>query len=160
MTTATKKGTKGDIQPVSSQAILEQYGQMLLAVPMADDDDGSGIIAGILQANRPEDLNQQSQLPKAEDYLGTMIKVERIERRESSLEDNTMGYYLVVRGVTADQHQAPVVFGTGSVGITAVLVKLWAHGWLPAVVEVRRSDKETKAGRRPLNLYVHGANAA
>jgi hypothetical protein len=159
MTTATQKGKPTDVQPIARDAILEQYGSMLMAVPLAEDDDGSGIIAGILSANTPDALNMDSGLPAAEDMLGKLLKVERIERRESTLEDNTLGYYLIARGVEGP-HQTPFVFGTGSVGITAVLVKLWAHGWLPAVVEVQKAAKATKAGRNPLNLHVHSVPGA
>jgi len=154
MTTATKGNTgPAEVQPVSRQAILEQYGAMLMAVPLAEDDDGSGIIADILQANRPEDLNTNNELPAAEDFIGKTLVIRSIERRQSTLEDNELGYYLIVRG-TEGSHQAPFVFGTGSTGIVAVLVKLYAHGWLPAAVEVRKADKATKAGRYPLSLHV------
>jgi hypothetical protein len=153
MTTATQKGKPTDVQPVARDAILEQYAPMLMAVPLAEDDDGSGIIAAILTANTPEALNTGTKLPDAEAMIGKTLRIDKIERRESDLEDNTLGYYLIARGVEGPR-QEPFVFGTGSVGITAVLVKLWAHGWLPAVVEVRKAAKATKAGRYPLNLHV------
>jgi hypothetical protein len=154
MTTATEKAaTSTDVQPISTEAILEQFGSMLMAIPLAEDDDGTGILLGILQANTPEDLNVGGKLPEAEDMLGKDLVIRSIERRESTLEDNEMGYYLVVRG-TEGPHQTPFVFGTGSKGITAALVKLYAHGWLPALCKVEQSPKETKKGFRPLNLRV------
>lgn len=154
MTTATQKGdTSTDVQPISTEALMEQFGSMFMAIPLAEDDDGTGILLNILQANRPEDLNVGGELPEAEDMIGQDLVVRSIERRESTRDDNELGYYLVVRG-TEGTHHKPFVFGTGSKGITAALVKLYAHGWLPALCKVEKSAKATKGGFYPLNLKI------
>lgn len=142
--------------PVSRDAVLEQFGQMLAAVPLAQDDDGSGIIADVMMATSWESLNTQTELPEAQDFLGQKLLIRNVERRESTLADGESPWYLVVTGELPDRDRAPFTFGTSARTIMAQLVKAYMHDWLPLLAVVERKDTATRSGRYPLNLRVIG----
>lgn len=145
------KGTDRDVVPISRDAVLAQLPQLLMAVPEAEDDDGSGIIAAVLMAADPLDAGGASELPEAEDMLGKLLKVEKISRRESTLENSESQWYLVVEG-TEGPHRRPFIFGTSSRTIMAQLCAKYALGQLPFLCEVFKPSKPTRSGYYPLSL--------
>lgn len=142
--------------PVSRDAILAQWNNMIEAVPLADDDDGMSIIANIIGATNWEETNTQGGLPKAEDRIGVSLKIHAIDRHESTIED-TGPWYLVVR--CNDTHSGrDMTFQTSSQTVMAQLVKLYTEDAFPIVASVVKGDKPTKRGFWPLALKVIGAS--
>lgn len=129
------------------------YKNWLEAIPLAESDDGFGILASILTVQKFEDLlGEQSSLPKAEAMCGHKMRVDKIERRASDLDNND--WYLVVHSVnmtTAEKELWQTSAGTPQ----ATLVTLHHRGELPAIVELRKSVKKTAAGFYPINMIVH-----
>lgn len=142
--------------PVSRAAQIEEYGRMILAVPEAEDDDGFGIIAGVLEAGSWEDLNTGGGLPEAEDFEGKRMVIRSITRRESTVEGAESPWYFVVDADSGQPDFASMRFATSSRTIMAQLVKCHVHGWFPIVATVVKSDKATRKGFRPLSLRIEG----
>jgi hypothetical protein len=135
------------------EQIIAEYPEMIFAIPEAQADDGSGIIAQALGASSWQALNDESEsLPNAEDMIGKEITIETLERRQSDLESG-LGWYLVV-GSTIVTTGEYVQWQTSSGSVMAKLVKLSQLQVLPATVKVYRVDKATKAGFHPLDLRV------
>lgn len=158
----TKPSTKAPAElasPVSRAAILATFEPLLLAVPMAADDDGSGITAAVLQATNWEDVNVGGKLPEAEDFLNVDLKITSITRRESTLAERTSDWYLVIEGFDWNTG-APFTFGTSAQTIMAQGAKLVALNALPVKAKVVKSETATRAGRWPLSLVVSASAGA
>lgn len=142
------------------ESALAEFPELVMAVPVAEDSDGSGIIADILMADTWEELNDdQGSLPNARAMIGRQVRVHKLERREST-ESGGLGWYLVIDSTDPDTGEM-VKWQTSAMSVLAKLVKLHQltgkGGRLDALVEVTEADRDTKAGRRPLDLIIHGA---
>ena len=143
------------------ESALAEFPEMVLAVPAAEDSDGSGIIADILMATSWEDLNNdQGALPNARAMLGKRVRVHRLERREST-EQGGIGWYLVITASDPKTGEQ-IMWQTSAMSVMAKLVKLHqlagADGQVDALVEVTEADRDTRAGRRPLDLTIHACS--
>ena len=144
-------------------AVLEAATALLDLIPDAVDDDGSGIIARLLDAESWEDLNQDSKLPAGKDIHGRDLVVRGMVKRFSDIEpeDDDLGvrlpHYLVIDSVYSGKG-TEVRWQTSAPGLVIPLCKLYVWGKLPATVHIHQADKPTKRGFRPLNLEVLSVN--
>jgi hypothetical protein len=137
----------------ASRAELEGvFHDMLEAVPDAVDDDGFGIIAGLLEAEDWEGLNRESKLPDAVDQAGKQLKWTDVSKRPSDLGEG-LPYYLIIDAVNVATGEA-VKFQTSAPGVVIPAIKLQQWGKLPALCQIEKSAKPTKAGFYPLNVTV------
>lgn len=150
--------------PADRQAVLEAAASLLALIPDAPDDDGSAILSRLLSAEGWEDLNSQGRLPNGKDVAGPELVVRDLVRRPTELEPDEDGtvikldYYLVVDSVTLGRG-TELRWQTSAPALVFPLAKLYVWRKLPAVVQVKQSDKATRRGFRPLNLTVLSVNA-
>jgi hypothetical protein len=141
-------------------AIFDAAVALIEDIPEAPDGDGLGIIGALLDADDWEDLNRDAHLPNGKDVAGQRLRVSSLARRLSDLgaDDGTGGvrlpHYLVIDSVNIDTGEV-VRWQTSAPALVVPLAKLHRWGRLPAIVQVNRADKPTKAGFYPLNLHVH-----
>jgi len=160
MARSTAPDVVGHDDPAASKAVsarpraeIEAAFEALLAtVPDAVDDDGFAIIAGLIEADDWEGLNRDATLPNAEAMVGRRLKVTGITKRPADM-GQSMSHYLIADAI--DTRTGEVLrWQTSSPGVAVVLVKL--HGWgkIPAIIEIAKAPKPTKAGFYPLNTTV------
>jgi len=144
--------------PRTRESALAEFPEMVLAIPAAEDSDGSEIVADILMATTWEDLaEEQGSLPNARAVAGRQLRVHKVERREST-EAGGLGWYLVIDSTDPDTGEM-VKWQTSAMSVMAKLVKLHQlcgkDGRLDALVETREAERTTKAGRKPIDLLIH-----
>lgn len=156
MTTNTKNQPAGEVLPVSRDAVLAQFVPMLAAIPDAVDDDGSGIIAEILQATNLDGLNTSGTMDDSAKMIGRSLKITGLTKRASDLPDG-LPFYLIVDYV--DRHSGELgKFQTSATTIVAQLVKAQMLGLVPLIAHVVKADKPTKAGFYPHWLVIDAAS--
>lgn len=146
--TATKSNSKsGEVtQRPTGMAALAQFAELVTQVPVAEDGDGSDIIARILEADNVEDLAEDDGLPSSKDLAPFAPHVHSVSRRPSDHPSST-GFYLIVEGFTT--HGEPVRFSAGGEQTVAMLAKLHTLGAFPCQVSFEKVT--TKSGREAVN---------
>jgi hypothetical protein len=150
----------GDPKSTSIAAVTDMALALSGAIPDAVDDDGSGIIGRLLEADSWEDLNSEAGLPNGKDVAGRRLITQAIAKRQSDLvadEDSSgikLPFYLVIDAVDERTGEA-VRWQTSAPALVVPLMKLHLWAKLPALTEVRKADKPTKRGFYPLNMHVH-----
>jgi hypothetical protein len=146
--------------PVSQDALMATYTDMVMRVPEPESDGGLQMLADILSATTIDDFQalEVSKLPKAEAVAGRMLRVDRITRHVSDeAYDDGTGFFIVVHSV--DTHNGEVVrWQTSAMTVKSKLVALYVNGLLPATVSTAVASKPTKAGYYPVNLNVHSVS--
>lgn len=146
--TATDKRKSGDVvQRPTGLAMLSQFSELVTQVPVAADDDGSGIIARILEADTVDALAEDDGLPSSKDLAPFTVMVQQVTRRPSDHPSNT-GFYLIVDGVITSTGQV-IKFSAGGEQTVAMLAKLHQLGALPCQVQFTKAT--TKGGREAVN---------
>lgn len=161
MTKAVSITETGNVATVHTrESVLAAFIEQLMTIP-APDGDGWGMIGTILESESWEDLQDEaSKLPNAREVAGKQLKVNNIERLESTIEnEDGLPYYLLIDSTDVTTGER-VMWQTSARSVTAKLVRLFIHGVLPAVVETRVSTTATKAGFFPVNLIVHAVTPA
>lgn len=144
------------VEPLS-EAALAQFRPVFDLIEWSADDDGTGMLLRMLEAETWEDLNTEQSLPALKDLAPCRLKILGIRKRESEM-DGRMPIYLIVEAINLATGGA-VTFNTGAGNPFIALAMLNKFGNFPAIVEVRAADKLTKRGYRPLNLTVEGAES-
>lgn len=144
-----------EVEPLP-EALLAQFKPILDSIPWDEDDDGTGILTRMLEAQTWEDLNVLGNLPSLESLSPCRLKVLKIAKRESDL-GGRMPVYLLVDAVNPDSGEM-VKFNTSAGQPFLAMAMLHHMGNLPALIEVKPSDKPTRRGYRPLNLTVLAAD--
>jgi len=139
--------------PTERAVIAVRYAKYLDEIPWAADDDGTGIINELLQAENWEDLNREAKLPKLETFVGKSLKVLSVERRESDIEGG-MPFYLELQCEYGDA-KTPVKVQTSAASPMVKLTMLHHFHNLPAVITVTQATKATKRGMYPLDITVN-----
>lgn len=153
----------GTLAVADKAAVLEAARALLDLVPDATDDDGTGIIARLLEAEGWEDLNQLSKLPAGKDLVGVTMVIRAIAKRESDIEpedDETgirLDHYLVIDAVRSGLG-TELRWQTSAPALVLPIAKLYVWGKFPATCTIRKAEKPTKRGFWPLNLEVQAVN--
>lgn len=157
MATKPAAPTEAEIEPFSD-ALLAQFAPVLESIPWDVDDNGEGMLSRMLSAEKWEDLNVVSKLPAFRDLAPCRLKVEAIAKRESDI-GGKIPVYLMVDCINLDTGER--LRAQTSAGQPFLAMAMLHHlGNLPAVIEVRFSDKVTRSGFKPLNVTVEGATPA
>lgn len=155
MATPARKNQEQDVLPITRTAVLDRLSQMIAALPDALDDDGTGILVGILGASTWEGVNTEGTMPNAEKMAGIRQKIVSLGKKPSDIEGG-LPFYVVVEAVHADTGEM-LKWQTSSDTIVAQLMRLAMLGNIPALVTVEKAPKPTKAGFYPMSLRVHAA---
>lgn len=165
-------GTISDIQNVTRAGVSEYTKESVEAAFLREleqipfgDTDGLSILGDILSSTTLEELQTelQSKLPKAEEVAGRQLKVNDIVRQISTIDASEnesaiqLPWYVMVDSTDIDTGDH-VLWQTSAGSVTAKLIRLYNLGYLPAVVEVRKAEKQTRKGFWPMNLIVHAAS--
>jgi hypothetical protein len=124
-------------------------------VPEADEDAYARIIADILGAQTPADLDAAWNANGIDKYADVALRVDSIHRMPSDF-DEGLGMYLVVNAVIPGDGER-VTVTTGSVSICAQLIKAFNLKAFPLIVIPRKSKRPTKAGYYPMHLEIVAA---
>jgi hypothetical protein len=144
---ASKQAQAGDVvQRPTGMATLSQFAELVTQVPVAQDSDGTEIIARILEADSLDKLAEDDGLPSSKDLAPFSCHVQAIARRASDHPSNT-GFYLIVDGVTT--HGEPIRFSAGGEQTIAMLAKLHQLGALP--IQCSFETVTTKSGNTAVN---------
>lgn len=148
--TSTRKEDDTAVQPVSAEAQLARYDAMIMAVPEATEDDGTGMVLQVLNATNWEAVNLGDKLPSFKDLIGKEFQVLAVERRIGD-EQFGGGWYLVADCV--DKRTGETFRAQTSAGVAmAQLVALHNLGAFPVILRVESAN--TRGGREAVNLRV------
>jgi hypothetical protein len=156
MAAARKNTGKALAEPVSREVLLAQYGALLEQIPLAQDDDGFGLIKDILTATNWQELNRESELDNLQKYVGKTLKIIGMERRVSEIEGG-MPWYLMVDAIDVASGEL-IKLNTSAGTPMAKMTMLHKFNNLPALVKITKTDKATRSGFYPLELEVLGVN--
>lgn len=153
--TATKSKKPGEVvQRPTGMAALAQFAELVTQIPVAEDGDGSQIIARVLQAETLEDLADEGGLPSSKDLAPFAPYIERVTRRASDHPSST-GFYLIADATLPDGEV--IRFTAGGEQCVAMLAKLHQLGAYP--IQVQFSVVTTKTGREAVNAIPVPATA-
>ena len=150
---------RGNLVPADRAAIQQAALALIQMIPDMPESDGAGILADILNAESPDDLNRGTKLPSGPDLAPCQLVITDVHKMPSDLagdDDDTgvrLGHYLIIES-TSGPYREPIRWQTSAPGLVLPIAKLYAWGKLPALVEIKESDKPTRRGFRPLNLTV------
>lgn len=154
--TAPRTSKPGEVvQRMTGQAAIAAFANLVTQVPEATDDDGTGIIGRILEANDVSDLMAEDGLPSSQDLAGKTLRVFSIARRPSDNPSMT-GFYLIVEAEEVSTHKE-YRHSAGGEQAVAMLSKLHVLGAFPATV--RYDEVTTKGGKTAINCKVIEANS-
>jgi len=130
--------------------LKEAFLAMLERVPEPDDDGTARIVAAILGAETPQELDAAWDAEGMRDFCDQAVIVRAVHKLPSTYTGG-LGVFLVCRcelpGVGEE-----LILTTGSVSIVAQLVKAHTHGWLPLTVVPRKA--ESRNGYFPMHLEL------
>lgn len=136
--------------------IMATYMEMLNAIPSFEGDGGASMVAGILNAEKWEDLQDDaSSLPNAKAMVGKELRIDHdgiLSMESDQAFDDGTGIYLIIRSVDLDSGEV-VVWQTSAMTVKAKLVKLFKLGG-SYVIQLSEAKKATKAGFYPINCNV------
>lgn len=145
--TRGKSGKAGEVvQRPTGMAAIAQFQELVMQVPVAEDGDGTDIIARVLVADSVEELAADDGLPSSKDLAPFAPHVQSISRRPSDHPSNT-GFYLIVDAITT--HGEPIRFSAGGEQCVAMLSKLHQLGAFP--MQCAFEIATTKSGREAVN---------
>jgi len=150
----------GEPRGLARAQVEEAAAALLATVPDVAEDDGTGILSGILTATDWEDLNLGSKLPNGKDMVGVEQRVMSIAKRPSEVEVELgstkfrLTHYLIIDAVNVNGGEV-LRWQTSAPALVLALGKLYQWGKLPAIVEVYEGGKDRPGLSRPLNLRVH-----
>jgi hypothetical protein len=161
--TETVPARAGDPRALSKVEVEQAAAALLSTIPDVAEDDGTGILAGILAADDWEGLNMDSHLPNGKDQVGRKLSVQALAKRQSEIEVEDgvtkfrLTHYLIVDSADVDSGEF-VRWQTSAPALVLGLAKLHSFGKLPAVIEVYEGGKDRPGLSRPLNLRVHAVH--
>ena len=156
---AVETAPRGNLVPADRAAVEQAALTLVRMIPDMPESDGAGILAEILNATTPEELNRSSKLPAGQDLGGTTMVITDVHKLPSDLDgddDGTgvrLGYYLIV-DATVGSWRKPLRWQTSAPGLALPVCQLYVWGKLPAEVTIRKADKPTKRGFYPMNLEI------
>lgn len=145
---------------LTDPGVTESLILLVSELPDAEDDDGQErVLAQLLAAESPEDLNRPWVPIGIEQQMDTPFQILRVTRRPSDFQDG-IGVYVLIHAIDVRSGE-PVVRSTGSINIIAQLIMAHTRGWLP-LTAIPRGPKRPKPGRKgPYRLeFVAGAAIA
>jgi hypothetical protein len=138
---------------ITNATLLERFAPMVTMLPLETEGDMSAIFERIIDAGRWEDLDAPWESSDAEHLIGRKLILRSAKRRPSDFTEG-LGFFLVMD--CADyQTGEPVTAVNGSVAVIAQVVRAYAIGALPMVIEFVVADRPTKRGYHPHHLKVH-----
>lgn len=156
MATPQKEPAKSGnvVQRLTGMAAIAAFQELVTTVPIAEDGDGTDIIARVLAAETVEELAADDGLPSSKDLAPFSCHVQAVSRRQSDHPSNT-GFYLIVDAITVNGE--PIRFSAGGEQTVAMLAKLNKLHALP--IQVMFEKVTTKTGREAVNCRPVGGGA-
>ena len=130
--------------------LVARFVEMATMVPSEDGGGMERIIDQLLNAESWEQLSDPWESTDAEKLRGKRLRVDSIMRRPSSYPGG-LGIFLVVKSVDVQTGEA-LVWTTSSQAVIAQLVRAYAMGWIPCLVEMVIADRPTERGFYPHHL--------
>lgn len=123
---------------------------MVDELPEADGDAMDRILAQLLTAETPGDLNRPWEASGIEHLLDVSLLIKTVTRAPSDFADG-IGVYVVItaENIRTDRE---IVVTTGSTAVIAQLIMAHRNGWLPIVATPRGPKRPPKNGRTPYHL--------
>jgi hypothetical protein len=155
MTAPRTKASGEVVQRMTGQAAIAAFANLVTRVPEATDDDGTGIIGRIMEAETVADLMADDGLPSSQDLQGQVLRVFSIARRPSDNPSMT-GFYLIVEAEEVTK-KTPARHSAGGEQAVAMLAKLHLLQAFPATI--RYDEVTTKGGKTAINCKVIEASS-
>lgn len=137
-------------------AIMEQFTQLVLAIPEAPEGDVADIIGRVMTAQNLDDLQADNSLDASKDLLGVRLRIDTLLRARSDKPTRT-GYYLRCSGARLDTGEM-LTFTAGGEQSMAVLGQVFALRLLPVYVQFEAAP--TRSGNDAINCKVLGTAAS
>lgn len=157
--TEVAQASRGNLVPADRAAVQEAALVLIRMIPDMPESDGAGIIADLLNATSPDELNRSSKLPAGQDLGGTEMTITDVHKLPSDLDgedDGTgvkLGHYLIVDALVGTWRK-PLRWQTSAPGLAVPVAQLYVWGKLPAHVRINRADKPTRRGFYPMNMEI------
>lgn len=136
----------------SVPGLYEVFMKQLEEVPESGDDATARIVAQILAAETPDQIDAAWNAEGMRDWVDMVVQINSIKRMPSDFTAG-LGWFLVCN-VTALGSGEEFVLTTGSVSIVAQLVRLHTINALPIQVVPRKAAKPSKNGYFPMHLEL------
>ena len=138
---------------VLAPAVVEAFQRIMADIPMSDPDDAMArIVAQILNAETPEELEEPWNGEGMRNLTGRLLRITDVRRLPSEFLSGP-GWYLGCTATLVEVGETKFVT-TGSLSILAQLGRAAQAGWLPLDVVPREADKPTAKGYRPMHLEI------
>ena len=138
---------------VLAPAVVEAFQRIMADIPMSDPDDAMArIVAQILNAETPEELEEPWNGEGMRGLAGRLLRISEVRRLPSEFLSGP-GWYLGCTAMLVETGESKFVT-TGSLSILAQLGRAVQAGWLPLDVVPREADKPTAKGYRPMHLEI------
>lgn len=149
--------TSTEVALINDAKLLEQFGQMAVAIPSDIGGGTEDILRKILAADTWDALDEPWETSDVEDILGKHLRITKVVRRPSSFTSG-LGMFLVVTLVDP-KTQEEYIKTTGSVSVVAQLARAYFLGVTNMLVEWCRADRPSTNGYYPQHLKVIDATS-
>lgn len=143
--------SNGQIISATTSRALEDYLAGRETVQVQDPDDVvRGIVARTLNAGSLDELLNRQAVVGLRDQMGKTLVISDVRWGQSTFEDG-LPFYAIIDCADAETGEK-IVATTGAMQPMAQLYMMKKHNWLPAVVKVDTTAKQTAAGYFPIWL--------
>lgn len=140
---------------VMAPALIETFAGLMRNIPEAAPDEATErIVAQILEAESPEDLEEPWNGQGLTSLIGRVLQVQDVKRLPSEFKSGP-GWYLGLDCVLVETGETRFVT-TGSISVLAQIGRAYQKGWLPLQVIARVPERPSKNGYFPVHLEIVG----
>lgn len=134
-------------------AVVETFKRLMADIPESDPEDATTrIVAQILAAETPEELEAPWNGEGLRELAGRLVRITEVHRLPSDLVSG-VGWYLGCQAVLLETGESKFVT-TGSLSILAQLGKAHQAGWFPLDVVPRENVSKKDPTKRPMHLEI------
>lgn len=125
--------------------LAETYTLLINDIPdRADDDAGARILAAIINADSPEQINEIWESTGLQAFAGHHLLIRRLGKLPSN--HRGLGYYLGIDAL--DETTGEEVYATsGAANVLGALIKAYTSDWLPARMVFRSEEIRSRPGQ-------------
>lgn len=140
---------------VMAPALVETFAGLMRAIPEAETTEAiERIVAQILGAEEPEDLEEPWNGQGLSNLVGRVLRVTDVKRLPSDFKSGP-GWYLGLYCTLVEAGESLFVT-TGSISVLAQIGRAYQKGWLPLDVVARVPERPSKNGYYPVHLEIVG----
>lgn len=132
---------------------LERAGELFDLIPDIEDDPTPRMMAAILNADDPSDINRIFESRAIKAAAGRTARFDALRKAPSDFADTGPAFYLVADVTWKDTGEQDVLTISSQMSMLELLVAQ-QKGWLPLTAEVVQKERKTKRGFHPIHLRI------